>query len=361
MAITYVGASSAAYSSASTQTAVVGKPSGITSGDIMFALICRDMDTSFNTPPSGWTDLLSTVISSSKIWLYYRVATSADVSASDYTWTFYEGGHIASGVIFAYRGQAGSSFIHDTSNTSYSTFDKIVRAGDITTTVPTHLIFFGQFITSTDRGRVAPPDTPGAFTERWDAGDTTCQYWPFVSDYYWSGTGTAGNIDASGLVDMTAKHAFAVALKAAPLATGVTLSSKARILRVGTGTITPKSSIRNTSEKKVSARAHLHVILYKSLVESLSLTEGLLGQDILDLIDRIEHRPIESGLGDSLTLSDVDFELLKILGASLSEGVTISDAEAIIRFMRGLHDTITLSETIEFTKDIHIDLTDFVG
>ena len=67
----------------------ITKPTGLAVGDLMIACISKDDDPGI-TPPSGWTELRhygTTTGIDQRTWLGYKIATSADVSASTFAWT----------------------------------------------------------------------------------------------------------------------------------------------------------------------------------------------------------------------------------------------------------------------------------
>lgn len=74
-------------------SAVITKPSGLAEGDIMIVtLVTCSTSATINTP-SGWTSLASGTPESGTIFaIYYKVASSADASADDFTFTFTSGG-----------------------------------------------------------------------------------------------------------------------------------------------------------------------------------------------------------------------------------------------------------------------------
>ena len=66
----------------------INAPSGLAVGDLMVAVISeRDSGTTC-TPPSGWTTLLETKTPTPSVASYYKVATSGDVSAGNFTFSF---------------------------------------------------------------------------------------------------------------------------------------------------------------------------------------------------------------------------------------------------------------------------------
>lgn len=88
MAIAVASSSSAGNNSASTSV-VVTKPSGLAVGDLMIAKVLVFDSSTAITTPSGWTLLTSrTTATFSKISCFYIVATSTEVAASNFTFSF---------------------------------------------------------------------------------------------------------------------------------------------------------------------------------------------------------------------------------------------------------------------------------
>lgn len=86
--------STTAASKATGTSIAVTKPSGVAVGDLLVAVVASNAKAV--TPPSGWT--LGTSKTSGAVYLYqwYRVATSADVSASSYSFSLVSGDVAAS-------------------------------------------------------------------------------------------------------------------------------------------------------------------------------------------------------------------------------------------------------------------------
>lgn len=87
MAFGYQSISTTAWATAT--SVVVTKPANIAVSDLMIAYITGISLTNL-TPPSGWTsadDRTNGALQMRSV-IYYRIATSADVSATNYTWTF---------------------------------------------------------------------------------------------------------------------------------------------------------------------------------------------------------------------------------------------------------------------------------
>lgn len=74
-------------------SAVVTKPSGLVAGDVMIVTLCSASSSATIDSPSGWTLLASGSPETGTVYaVYYKVADSSDVAASDFTFTFTNGG-----------------------------------------------------------------------------------------------------------------------------------------------------------------------------------------------------------------------------------------------------------------------------
>lgn len=68
-------------------TLIITKPASLAVGDLMVAQVCSN-GTDAITPPSGWTLIRTDTNGTIRSALYYIIATSTQVAASDFTWTF---------------------------------------------------------------------------------------------------------------------------------------------------------------------------------------------------------------------------------------------------------------------------------
>lgn len=99
MAVSVQSKTDPVFSTAKTVT--VTKPTGLTVGDLMIAqMVCQFSATV--TTPSGWTILSDTQANNYKQVIMYKIASSSDVSASDFTFDITHGGgalNIACGIL----------------------------------------------------------------------------------------------------------------------------------------------------------------------------------------------------------------------------------------------------------------------
>src|SRR6478609_6786919 len=104
MAITQVGTTTTSTTTDPSATLTITKPSGgVAVGDVLIAGITSNNDTQVAT---GWTKFDGQTLDPTTLWqvnLYYKVAVSGDVSASNYSFTVGTGGPSA-GFITAWRG-----------------------------------------------------------------------------------------------------------------------------------------------------------------------------------------------------------------------------------------------------------------
>lgn len=208
MAFQTVGGANADGSAGST-TIILTKPTGVTTGDIMFAIV-GSADSALNSTPSGWTSL-GTALATYNWQLLYKVAGGSE--PVDYTF-----GVAAStrmyGIITAWRdGFDTSNPIDVVSNTGYITSDTTVRAASMSVASANSPILFFGCLNRTTSTTYTEPSVPAAFIERADQGGTAPDMWMEVAYLVWSGSGATGNMDATANATITAKHAFAVALR----------------------------------------------------------------------------------------------------------------------------------------------------
>lgn len=88
MAVAYQSTSNSGWVAGTNKTAT--KPSGLAVGDILIAHLYAVVGYSGITPPSGWTQIGYSTISTGDGtgWYYYKIADSSDVAATDFTFTF---------------------------------------------------------------------------------------------------------------------------------------------------------------------------------------------------------------------------------------------------------------------------------
>lgn len=94
-------------SSSGAGTVTINKPTGLQVGDLMVASFASGSTNAVAwTQLSGWTEVLDSGTDRPCMGIQWKVATSADVSASNFTFQSSSGGANYNGVICAYRGAA---------------------------------------------------------------------------------------------------------------------------------------------------------------------------------------------------------------------------------------------------------------
>jgi hypothetical protein len=150
--ITFVNSASN-FSTTSVSSLTITKPSGLQVDDLMVAFLSNNDQPVTFTAPSGWTEVLD----ADSRGLFWKVATSADVSASNFTWTVSNDGDMY-GIILAYR---------------YAVFDVCGTLGALTATNPSGPSINVSsnnsllFVVASNRGSVPTYTTPSGYTIRW--------------------------------------------------------------------------------------------------------------------------------------------------------------------------------------------------
>jgi len=121
---------------------VTDVPTGVSDGDLMYAGIINDVDILIEEP-SGWTQAGSQASSSSsRLGLFYRVASSEPAS---YTWTFTGGSpNTFSGVIVAFEKTGGTWDAVQSTNDSSGSGTSLATGSVTTTDDSFHIAIFGS-------------------------------------------------------------------------------------------------------------------------------------------------------------------------------------------------------------------------
>lgn len=189
------------------------KPTGTTTNDILFALLKDASGGDPSATPSGWSLLVSDVLTAGmKHFLYYLVAGGSE--PANYTWTWASGTRLT-GTMICYRdGFNTATPIDVSSNTSYETSDTNCRAASMTVASAGSPIIFFSLVNNNTDGTISfgtPNNPSGAtWTERMDLHENRTAR--AISDTVWSSSGATGDMDTTISATTTAKHAFAVAL-----------------------------------------------------------------------------------------------------------------------------------------------------
>lgn len=169
MSITHVNTQSDS-GTANTGTTTVTKPTGLQVDDLMLAFICMNDDAAA-TGPSGWTkyddDVDTTNHFRSQVW--YKVATSTETAATDFSWTTTAGATSPMwGAISAYRGVDTAAPINTAANSSFTTSTNPVTGPSITTTATSTIVHYRQVRLS---GSTTIPTYTGSGNQRFQAGN----------------------------------------------------------------------------------------------------------------------------------------------------------------------------------------------
>jgi hypothetical protein len=189
-------------------------PSGTADGDIMFTLVCWYNSVTIDSVPGGWTLVgQQTGATTDRCALYYKIAASEPAS---YTWSLSGTAKVRAVCAVYSAGDFNVASISDItiSNTAYRTSDANVRAASMS--VPntnSPMVFFGYVYRTAEATFTKPSAPTTGWVEDDDAGSTTPDFWTTICSFIWSGSGATGNMDAISSSVLTAKHAFAVALK----------------------------------------------------------------------------------------------------------------------------------------------------
>lgn len=197
------------YHDTSSDTAVVTKPSGTATNDIMFAVI--ESATAYsNGLPSGWTSLAQNT-STGFYELAYKVAAS---EGTDYTFTFAAAQQVKI-TILTYSGGFNITDPIDTfSNTPYVTSNTSNIAASMNVTYENSPLLFFGVCQGTSAVTATKPTIPStAWVEDYDSGNTDPDYWLEACSMTWGGKGDTGDMTSTLSATKTNKHAFAVALK----------------------------------------------------------------------------------------------------------------------------------------------------
>ena len=200
---------SSEYGDASSDSAVIAKPSGTADDDIMFMVI--ESGTAYtNALPDGWTSLAQTN-STDFYELAYKVAST---EGSNYTVGFAAAQPVKI-TILTYSGGFNVTDPIDTfSNTAYVVSDTNNRAASMDVTYANSVLLFFGAVQGTSAVTQTKPTLPTTdWTEDYDSGDTDSDFWLEVASMTWTGKGATGAMTSTLSATKTNKHAFAVALK----------------------------------------------------------------------------------------------------------------------------------------------------
>lgn len=210
-------------------TASVAKPTNTAENDLLVFCVGYYVHTDTAPPttiPEGVTQLAAAMCADNYIGfvVYSKVAGGSEPAS--YTFSFADGNYKKIGIsVAAYRdGFDTADAVDATSNTVYSTNDAILRGATVDYQAGATVLHVGGCY-RTAGATTFTPETD--WTEDYDAGEDTSDFYMQFSRYTFVSSGSSGSID----VDISAtvnklKHAFLVALNppaAAPSATPIFL------------------------------------------------------------------------------------------------------------------------------------------
>lgn len=206
------------YDSASSNSALVSKPTGVTTGDIMFAHILHNTNNNtdrLNSIPTGWVQVARHRNGNYNQALYYHVADAAE--GVNYSFGF-SGNVKAAITVSAYRGcfntanpiAISSSVEYVSNNTTYRAGTMILPSANST------ILMFPSMYTTTVRAFANPLTQSGGWTEDYDHGSTASDFSRAGYRKFMSSSGATNVIDSIGQSGNNVKHAFGVGLTPAP-------------------------------------------------------------------------------------------------------------------------------------------------
>lgn len=201
------------YNSAGSASALILKPTGVTSGDIMFAHILHfNPIDRLGTIPAGWVQVGRHKNGNYNQALYYKVAGLSE--GANYTFGLNSSSKLAI-TISAYRGCFNTTNPIDTfSNTEYVVNNTTYRASSlILPSYDTTVLVFPSIYNTTVRTFANPLTQGGGWIEDYDQGANTSDFSRAGYRKFIQSSGATGGIDSIGTSGSTIKHVFGVGLK----------------------------------------------------------------------------------------------------------------------------------------------------
>lgn len=190
----------------------VTKPTGTVDGDILFCWIGWYAAVTIDSVPSGWNLLGQYIANTDRYALYYKIASGEGAS---WAWSFTATAKVRAVCSCYTSGDFNASTPIDVvSNTAYRTSDANCRAASMDVAVANSpLMFWGGCYATTTKSFTKPSVPTTDWVEDDDGWSTTPDMATEVCSFIWAGSGATGAMSATISATMTAKHAFAVALK----------------------------------------------------------------------------------------------------------------------------------------------------
>ncbi len=200
------------FNNAGINSALINKPTGVVTNDIMFAHILHTNNSDrLVSIPADWILIGRHRNGSSNQALYYKVATTTE--AASYTFNFSANPPVGI-TISAYRGCFNPlNPVIASSNTQYVTSNTTYRASAITVPANTTVLFFPSVVTTTAATFANPLTQSGGWTEDYDSNSSVSGHARAVYRKMISAASSTGVIDSIGMTGTTIKHTFSVGLR----------------------------------------------------------------------------------------------------------------------------------------------------
>ena len=282
----------------------VTKPTGTVNGDLLFCWIGWYAAVTIDSVPSGWNLLGEYLANTDRYALYYKIASGEGAS---WVWSFTATAKVRAVCSCYTAGNFnGATPIDVVSNTAYRTSDLNVIAATMNVAAASSpLIFWGGFYSTTTKSFTKPSVPTSGWLEDDDVWNTTPDFGTEVCSFIWTGSGATGAMSATlSTGSITTKHAFAVALKPAPVVEGTSSGS-------GNGLATSTSS------------------LYVLGISAISGSGSASSTGTLDVLAQVSGSGV--GLSSSLALIYV---LAQVQGSG--SGFASADGDAILPIIEGV-------------------------
>ena len=210
MALSFISYSQNGAANGTSST--ISKPTGTQDGDIMFIFLSLGSSKTVTSVPTGWTNILSKTSGYITHHIYYKIASS---EGTDYTFSFsgFSNEHLTT--ISTFRGD------YDSSGTiiDYSSVEKggstegnfVIPSFNIPISNSVIITLASTFASSSTT--FSPPTSPGIFTEHFDYGSATPDFWQQVCSYQWASSGNTGNITVVASSSVYDAIGVAIAIK----------------------------------------------------------------------------------------------------------------------------------------------------
>lgn len=187
VAVQTVGLGAFVNQGVSTQL-VITKPTGLAVGDLMVAHVFQGDDSGDVTPPANWTavrdDTITDGANVARSFLWWKVADSGDVAASNFTFTGVDTDGVRGGAIYRIDGQHVETPIGEDNGTTINNDGTPDYAITITPTADNLILIFtgGQFSATTVSAYAIATSNP-SWTEGYDQNSGSSNDYTMASAY----------------------------------------------------------------------------------------------------------------------------------------------------------------------------------